>query len=224
MQAQIESSLKQLTGKPVEIVGSGRTDSGVHAKQQFFHVDLGEVARISTFMHQLNGILPTDIAIINMNPVSEQAHARFDATCRSYQYHISHVKNPFLQDRSYYLTRRPDMQLMGQGCKMLLEQKDFQCFSKVRTAVKNFECQVNEAKWEYIDNDLLIFYVSANRFLRGMVRAMVGTLLELGLQKIDLVQFRKILDSKDRSAAGPSVPAHGLFLTKVEYPNIIMKS
>jgi len=166
-----------------------------------------------------------DIAVINMYSVNKQAHARFDATCRSYQYHISHVKNPFLQDRSYYLTRRPDLQLMRQGCQLLLEQKDFQCFSKVRTAVKNFECQVNEAKWEYIENDLLIFYVSANRFLRGMVRAMVGTLLELGLQKIDLVEFRKILDSKDRSAAGPSVPAHGLSLTQVKYPNnIIMRS
>lgn len=222
VQAEIQSALHQLTGEEVEVVGSGRTDTGVHAKQQFCHLDFDTIEDAPTFVHRLNGILPPDIAIKGIWRVADEAHARFDALQRSYQYVICSVKDPFHKDQSYFLSRQPNYQLMNEACGVLLKEHNFQCFSRVKTAVNNFECQLSEAKW-VPNNDLLVFYVSANRFLRGMVRAMVGTLLQVGHGKIDLPYFHQVLSSRDRKLAGPSVPPQGLFLTGVQYPKSFLK-
>ena len=223
VQAELQSALQQLTGQSIDVVGSGRTDTGVHAKQQFCHLDLQAVKDPAGFLHKLNGILPSDIAVKGIWRVADDAHARFDATKRSYEYVICSQKDPFLKDQSYYLSRLPDYQLMNEACDIMLQVNNFQCFSRVKTGVNNFECELSTAKW-VPDNDLLVFYVSANRFLRGMVRAMVGTLLQVGLGKIDMQYFRQVLTSKDRKLAGPSVPPQGLFLTGVQYPKSFLKN
>ena len=223
VQAELQGALRQLTGLSTEVVGSGRTDTGVHAKQQFCHLDLDTLEDKSTFIHKLNGILPSDIAVKNIWRVADEAHARFDAIQRCYQYVICFQKNPFLKDQCYYLSRPPDHQLMNKACEIIIAEHNFQCFSRVKTSVNNFDCEISEAKW-VLDNDLLVFYVSANRFLRGMVRAMVGTLLQVGLGKIDLPYLRHVLTSRDRKLAGPSVPPQGLFLTGVQYPKSFLKS
>ncbi len=223
VQAEIQTAIHQTAASTVEIVGSGRTDAGVHAIQQVFHVDLPQIADLSKFVYQLNSILPPDIAIRKAWGVPGQAHARFDAISRSYQYHLGSIKDPFKRDLQWFFAGKVDVPKMQQACNLLLEHRDFQCFSKVKTAVNNFTCELTTANWKQ-NNETLVFYVSANRFLRGMVRAMVGTLLQVGQSKIDLQEFKEILASKDRRSAGPSVPAHGLFLAAVDYPSWITKT
>lgn len=223
VQARIQEAICQLLGQQLEIVGSGRTDRGVHARQQFFHIDLPETTDLPSFVHSLNGILPSDIAIFNYFKVSGQAHARFDAELRSYEYHICKRKNPFENDQCYHYSPLLQVNLMNDACRKMLKHQNFQCFSKVKTSVSNFKCNLSEAVWRE-NNEKLIFYVSANRFLRGMVRAMVGTMIELGLERMTMEEFAQVLDGNNRSLAGPSVPAHGLFLTKVRYPHSVFKS
>ena len=222
VQALIQNALRQIRGEVVEIVGSGRTDAGVHAAQQFFHMDLEALSNLQDFAYKLNSILPQDIALKQVLPVVDDAHARFDALQRSYQYHIIKHKDPFQHDLSYYYSPTLNLDLMNEGCQYIREHDDFQSFCKVKTQVNNFKCKIGEAVWKQ-HNEKLVFYVSANRFLRGMVRAMVGTLIDVGLGKIPPDQMKQILQGKDRRLAGPAVPPHGLTLTQVEYPKTIFK-
>ena len=204
-------------------MGSGRTDTGVHAIQQFCHFDSPKELDIKEFRYKVNSILPSDIAMVAIYQVPSNAHARFDAISRSYQYHISRVKDPFRQNTSYNFWVKLDLDKMNEACQLLMGEQDFKCFSKVKTSVEHFRCKLTEARW-VADNEAYYFYVSANRFLRGMVRSMVGTLIELGTGKIDTNRFQEIIDLRDRKLAGRSVPPHGLFLTRVQYPDGLLNN
>ena len=219
VQSCLEDALSILFGKPLSIVGAGRTDAGVYAHQLYAHVDLDEyIGQDLTF--RLNKLLPKEIAVNNIISVSQDAHARFDAVSRIYRYLINKQKNPFLQKRSYHFAKPLDLDLMNRAAKILIDHEDFKCFSKSRTDVKTYVCDVQEAYWQQNGSELA-FYIQANRFLRNMVRAIVGTLIEVGLRKISISDFEAILRSRDRSQAGYSVPAHGLYLEKVNYPKHI---
>ncbi|MDG1685531.1 MAG: tRNA pseudouridine(38-40) synthase TruA [Flavobacteriaceae bacterium] len=219
VQSCLEDALSILFRKPLSIVGAGRTDAGVHAHQLFAHVDLDEhVDQDLTF--RLNKLLPKEIAVRNIIAVAQDAHARFDAVSRSYRYHITTQKNPFMQKRSYQFAKPLDLELMNQAAKTLIDHEDFKCFSKSKTDVKTYMCDIQHAHWQHNGSEL-VFFIQANRFLRNMVRAIVGTLIEVGLRKISISDFEAILASRDRSQAGYSVPAHGLYLEKVNYPNHI---
>jgi tRNA pseudouridine38-40 synthase len=215
----LEDALSILFRKPLSIVGAGRTDAGVHAHQLFAHVDLDEhVDQDLTF--RLNKLLPKEIAVRNVIAVTQDAHARFDAVSRIYRYHITTQKNPFLQKRSYQFAKPLDLDLMNQAAKILIDHKNFKCFSKSKTDVKTYVCDIQQVHWQQNGSEL-VFFIQANRFLRNMVRAIVGTLIEVGLRKISISDFEAILASRDRSQAGYSVPAHGLYLEKVNYPKHI---
>ena len=219
VQSCLEDALSILFRKPLRIVGAGRTDAGVHAHQLYAHVDIDEyIDQDLTF--RLNKLLPKEIAVRNIIAVAQDAHARFDAVNRSYCYHITTQKNPFLQKRSYQFAKPLDIELMNQAAKILIDHKDFKCFSKSKTDVKTYICDIQYAYWQQ-DGSELVFFIQANRFLRNMVRAIVGTLIEVGLRKISISDFEAILASRDRSQAGYSVPAHGLYLKKVNYPKHI---
>lgn len=219
VQSCLEDALSILFRKPLSIVGAGRTDAGVHAHQLFAHVDLDEhVDQDLTF--RLNKLLPKEIAVRNIIAVAQDAHARFDAVSRSYRYHITTQKNPFLQKRSYQFAKPLDLDLMNQAAKILIDHEDFKCFSKSKTDVKTYVCDIQQLHWQQNGSEL-VFFIQANRFLRNMVRAIVGTLIEVGLRKISISDFEAILASRDRSQAGYSVPAHGLYLEKVNYPKHI---
>ena len=219
VQSCLEEALSILFRKPISIVGAGRTDAGVHAHQLFAHVDLDEhVDQDLTF--RLNKLLPKEIAVRNVIAVTQDAHARFDAVSRIYRYHITTQKNPFLQKRSYQFAKPLDLDLMNQAAKILIDHKNFKCFSKSKTDVKTYVCDIQQVHWQQNGSEL-VFFIQANRFLRNMVRAIVGTLIEVGLRKISISDFEAILASRDRSQAGYSVPAHGLYLEKVNYPKHI---
>jgi tRNA pseudouridine38-40 synthase len=216
VQETLEKALSTLLRTPIEIVGAGRTDAGVHSKQMFAHFDGEVVVEIPVLVHKLNSYLPKDIAIINIHKVHFDAHARFDATKRTYEYHIHTYKNAFECDDSWHYGLPLNVEKMNEACKILFEHTDFECFSKVNTDVNTFNCKIYEAYWQQNDNKLM-FTISADRFLRNMVRAIVGTMINIGLEKISLDDLTNIIESKDRNKAGFSVPAHGLYLTKVEY-------
>lgn len=219
VQSCLEDALSILFRKPISIVGAGRTDAGVHAHQLFAHVDLDEhVDQDLTF--RLNKLLPKEIAVRNVIAVTQDAHARFDAVSRIYRYHITTQKNPFLQKRSYQFAKPLDLDLMNQAAKILIDHKNFKCFSKSKTDVKTYVCDIQQVHWQQNGSEL-VFFIQANRFLRNMVRAIVGTLIKVGLRKISISDFEAILASRDRSQAGYSVPAHGLYLEKVNYPKHI---
>jgi tRNA pseudouridine38-40 synthase len=216
VQETLEKALSTLLRTPIEIVGAGRTDAGVHAKQMFAHFDCEiEFDRLN-LVHKLNSFLPKDIAIFQIQKVHDDAHARFDATKRTYEYHIHTFKNAFESDDSWYYGLPLHVDKMNEACQILSEHTDFECFSKVNTDVNTFNCKIYDAHWQK-NNDKLVFTISADRFLRNMVRAIVGTMINIGLEKITLEDLTEIIESKDRNKAGFSVPAHGLFLTKVEY-------
>lgn len=197
-------------------MGAGRTDTGVHAKEMYAHFDFEKAFDIPNLVHKLNSYLPKDIVIYDIIPVSNEAHSRFDALKRTYEYHIHTFKDPFLQDLSWYFHQELDVDLMNEAAELLFNYTNFQCFSKVNTDVNTFDCTIFEANWKQ-ENNTLIFTISANRFLRNMVRAIVGTLVNVGLRKITLADFNAIIESKNRDKAGFSVPAHGLYLTEIEY-------
>ncbi|SEB71659.1 tRNA pseudouridine38-40 synthase [Tenacibaculum sp. MAR_2009_124] len=200
----------------ISIVGAGRTDAGVHASQMYAHFDTPKDLD-ANFTYKLNTMLPNDIVIYNTIKVDEEAHARFDATSRSYEYKIWLGRNPFLLDTTWQLHyKNIHIDAMNKAAKILYEYEDFECFSKVKTDVNTFICKVTNAEWKLQENELT-FFISADRFLRNMVRAIVGTLLDVGLGKITVEDFRKIIESKNRGNAGMSVPAKGLFLTNVSY-------
>lgn len=208
-----------LNKKDIEIMGAGRTDSGVHASQMFAHFDFENEIDSQTILHKLNSFLPKDIAVSNIILVDENAHARFDATQRTYEYKINSSKNVFLDKLSWYYNKELNVNAMNESAELLLKFIDFQCFSKVHTDVNTFNCSITEAFWK-TENDQLIFTISADRFLRNMVRSIVGTLVYVGLGKISKADFQTIIESKDRKKAGFSVPAHGLYLTKIKYDYI----
>lgn len=217
IQETLDKALSLLIRQKIEIVGAGRTDSGVHAKQMFAHFDSDEIADIPKLIQRLNSFLPKDIVIFNIHSVQQEAHARFDATSRTYEYYIHTFKDAFINESSWYVHHKLNVEKMNEAAKILLEYTDFECFSKVHTDVKTFNCTITQAFWTQ-NTHQLIFTISADRFLRNMVRAIVGTLINVGLNKLSLEEFRKIIESKNRSKAGFSVPAHGLYLVEVKYP------
>ena len=220
VQEVLEDALFTILRQKIKVTGAGRTDTGVHAKQLFAHFDFTEIKNIQDILFRLNCVLPKHISAKNIFPVLEDAHARFNATKREYEYYISTTKNPFSQDFAYQLHKKPDVILMQKAADLLFSHNDFQCFSRSKTNVKTYHCIIKKAVWKEEENQL-VFTIAADRFLRNMVRAIVGTLLEVGYKKITIEEFEKIILSKDRRNAGTSAPAHGLFLTKVEYPKEI---
>lgn len=200
----------------ISLMGAGRTDSGVHAKVMYAHFDFEKLVDTKNVIHKLNSFLPKDIAVQDVILVHGEAHVRFDAFKRTYQYRINTVKDVFLENLSWYYPKELDLHLMNLATKILIQHIDFQCFSKVNTDVNTFNCHIFEAYWVKEKNNL-IFTISADRFLRNMVRSIVGTLIKVGLHKITLQEFNTIIENKNRSEAGFSVPAHGLYLTKIEY-------
>ncbi|WP_200975718.1 tRNA pseudouridine(38-40) synthase TruA [Echinicola sp. 20G] len=220
VQEKINHALKTILRKEIETMGSGRTDTGVHGKQQYLHFDFeGDLER-RTFLKKLNAVLPKDISAYNLQKVKPEAHARFDAAWRSYEYYISLRKNPFEEELSWHCYYQLDLGLMNSAAQLLLAHRDFECFSKVKTEVNHFECEIKTAFWEQKDQHL-IFHITANRFLRGMVRAIVGTMVEVGTGKLDLEGFQNILDSRSRGKAGAAAPPQGLYLSEVTYPERI---
>ena len=220
VQQVVEETLSKLLHEKISIVGSGRTDTGVHCIQQFFHADIQTEMERQEFLQRLNSFLPKDIAIRDILPVKPEAHARYNARERAYEYHITTRKNPLLVGRAFYFFKKCDISLMNEAAALLVGEHDFTSFSKVKTDVNHFVCTIKKAHW-IKQGDLMIFSISANRFLRGMVRAIVGTLLDVGSQKISIKEFQSIIKSKDRKKAGMNVPPEGLYLTQVKYPKNI---
>lgn len=223
VQTVVEEALSTILRKKVEIVGSGRTDTGVHCEQQFFHVDLEEELEKGPFLQKLNSFLPKAIAINSIRRVKDDAHARYDAVERTYHYRITRKKDPFLEGLAWYYFKPADVARMNEAASLMLGSHDFECFSKVKTDVDHFLCDIKKASWKE-EGDRLEFTITANRFLRGMVRAVVGTLLDVGSGKISIQDFKRILESRDRKKAGQNVPPHGLYLAKVKYPSVVFKT
>lgn len=216
VQQELNEALEKVFRRPIATVGSGRTDTGVHASQQVVHIDMEEEFT-AKHQHSLNCILSGDIAINGFRNVNDDAHARFDAIRRAYEYKIICRKDPFSKDFAMVYERNLNLIEMNKACKILLQHKDFESFSKVHTEVNHFFCDIYRAEW-VVEGNFTIFYIEANRFLRGMVRAIGGTLLEIGKGRLLLEDFEKIILAKDRKQASSALPAHGLTLTKVEYP------
>ena len=216
VQETMNKAVSTLLNTEINLMGAGRTDTGVHATQMYAHFDFENAIHVPTITHKLNSYLPKDIAIQDLILVANEAHARFDAIKRTYEYHINTSKDPFLENKSWYFHQPLDLALMNEAAKLLFNYTNFQCFSKVNTDVNTFNCTIYQAEWKQ-DNGKLIFTISANRFLRNMVRAIVGTLVNIGLHKITLRDFENIIESKNRDRAGFSVPAHGLYLTEIAY-------
>ncbi len=217
VQEELTKSFSTILRTDIKLVSAGRTDTGVHARQLFAHIDLNEIKNIEKFIFKLNSLLPNDISVLSILPVTEDAHARFNALSREYEYFVTLKKNPFLLDFAYYIHHKPDVELMNEAANLLLKHTDFKCFSKNKNGVKTYNCKVEKAEWK-VEGDLLIFTIKADRFLRNMVRAIVGTLLDVGSQKNTIEDFEKILKSRSRAEAGTSAPAHALYLTKIAYP------
>ena len=219
VQEVIEKALSTLLRETIAIVGAGRTDAGVHAKQMFAHFDTEQDFE-ENFKFKLNSFLPKDIAIHNINKVTPEAHARFDALNRTYLYRVSLEKDAFNYDYAYNFKGDLNLYKMNEASKILFNYIDFECFSKTNTDVNTFDCKIIHAEWTQHENELH-FVIKADRFLRNMVRAIVGTLINIGIGKIEVEDLHDIIKSKNRSEAGFSVPAHALYLTKIEYPEAI---
>lgn len=219
VQETLNKVFSTLLQEEIDIMGAGRTDAGVHAKQMYGHFDSNIIIDNSKFIHKANSFLPKDIVVLDIIPVHGEAHARFDATSRTYQYHISTYKNVFTNDLAWNSSKKLDLEAMNEAAKSLLKFTDFKCFSKTNTDVNTYNCKITEAFWT-IEKEQLIFTITADRFLRNMVRAIVGTLINIGLHKITIDSFIQIIESQNRENAGFSVPAQGLFLTNIEYPYI----
>ena len=231
IQQELQQALSTLLRQPIEVVGAGRTDTGVHARMMVAHFDLdptqpplkgeefspfkGELER--ALAYKLNKLLPADIAVQEVRQVDEEMHARFSATSRTYHYFIHTRKDPFLQAYSWQIPFALDFEKMNEAAKILLEYKDFTSFSKVGTDVKTNLCDLKEAFWEEVAPGRWRFTITANRFLRNMVRAIVGTLIEVGRGRISIEEMRQIIEAKDRCQAGESVPGKALFLVDIKY-------
>lgn len=203
----------------LKIVGAGRTDAGVHAKTMVAHFDYPTRLDGPTVTDKLNRLLPPDIGVYKVVPVTAEAHARFDATYRTYKYYITTRKNPFDRAFAWRIFQQLDFERMNEAAATLFDYIDFTSFSKLHTDVKTNNCKVMYAKWEQLEEDKWVFTIQADRFLRNMVRAVVGTLVEVGRGKLTVEGFRKVIEKKDRCSAGSSVPGHALFLVDVGYPD-----
>ena len=221
VQAVLEDRLTLVLQKKVKISGSSRTDAGVHAHQQWAHVDLTVAMDVAKLRHQLNVVLPPDITILGIYPVVAEAHARFSALARTYQYRILTHKNAFLYETAYTLPAKLNIDAMNQAAAILLHKTDFTSLSKIGSAVHHHQCSIMEAQWVNTAHDQLIFYIQANRFLRGMVRSIVSNLIQVGLGKTSIASWAALIDAKDRSLGASLVPACGLTLSKVTYPQHI---
>lgn len=217
VQETLNKALSTLLRTPIDATGAGRTDTGVHATQMYAHFDYDGPIDSDALTKRINAFLPKDIVVYRFIPLHDEAHARFDATSRSYEYHIHTFKDAFINEGSWFNFHPLDVDKMNEAAQVLFDYIDFKCFSKTHTDVKTFNCKITEARWEQHGNKL-VFHISADRFLRNMVRAIVGTLVEVGLGKSTVQDVRNIIESRDRNKAGFSVPAHGLYLTKVIYP------
>ena len=245
VQLTLEKALSTLLRTPIAVVGCGRTDTGVHASDFYAHFDAEGAVDCNQLVFKLNNLLPPDIAIYDIFPVADNAHARFDATARTYQYHVSDRRLPFRQGQYCRIYFKPDIALMNEAARVLMEYEDFTSFAKLHTQVKTNICHLSEARWDFVpvksyelrvkseadadeklrtqNSELItdyewVFTIRSNRFLRNMVRSVTGTLLDVGRGKLTIDGMREIIEKKDRCAAGVSMPACGLFLTKVEYP------
>lgn len=216
VQAEIEKALTILLRKDIILTGSSRTDAGVHALQNYFHFDHEESVASET-IYNMNALLPHDISVNNLIAVEPDNHCRFDAIARLYAYHLYRFKNPFLTDRAYYYPYPVDIGRLQEAAEILYSYRDYRAFSKRRTQVQNYNCMIIESRWS-VENGQLIYHVKGNRFLRGMVRGLVGTMLHVGKGKMPLHEFRKIIEEKDQSVVDFSVPAKGLFLKEVIFP------
>ena len=223
VQAEINKAISTILQEKIEVVGAGRTDTGVHAQQLFAHFDIVNEFNIEKTIFKINKFLPDDISCTAITRVDNEAHARFAATARTYEYWVIPNKNPFLQNKAYYSPYSLNLDLMNEAAKQLLNYTDFSCFSKSNTDTFTNDCDITFAQWEQ-KNDYIVFTITANRFLRNMVRAIVGTLLEIGQERLTISELDSIIKSKNRSNAGTSAPAHGLYLTEVKYPNEIMNA
>ena len=221
VQETIENSLQVLLkNKNLKLVGAGRTDTGVHASQMFAHFDSDLDFEIKNLIFKLNSFLGKNIVIKNIVRVHDDSHARFDASLREYKYYLTTIKDVYNPDTKYYFTKKLDFQRINKALDIIKNNTNFKSFCRSKTDVTNFECVIYNFDYE-LNNSDLIFRISANRFLRNMVRAIIGTILDVGLCKVSLEELKDIINKSNRIYAGPSVPAHGLFLTKVEYPENI---
>ncbi|MGC9471485.1 MAG: tRNA pseudouridine(38-40) synthase TruA [Bacteroidales bacterium] len=219
VQSVLDKTLSVLLGEEIRVTGAGRTDTGVHARFFMAHFDTraASLHQMEKVVYSLNGMLPGDIAVQKIIPVKPDAHARFHAVSRTYEYLLSREKDPFLSGLAHFYYGTLDLQAMRKAARCLAGEHNFKAFSRSHTQVKTYICRVTEAEW--LENDhRLIFRITADRFLRNMVRAIVGTMIETGKGRILSDEWQTIMDSEDRSLAGPSAPAHGLYLTRIEYP------
>ena len=222
VQEKLNGALSTVLRSDIHVVGAGRTDTGVHASNFWAHFDFdAPLEEREKICFRLNRLLPDDIAVYSIHPVAPNAHARYDALSRTYQYHITRIKDPFKRELAYFLFYQVDVEKMNHACHLLYQYEDFTSFSKRQSQTKTNLCDIYRAEWQQM-GQMLIFTIQANRFLRNMVRAIVGTLLDVGQGRIDAEGFRKIIESSNRSMAGYSVPANGLFLTHVQYPDTLM--
>lgn len=215
----VENALATLLRQPVDIVGAGRTDTGVHARQMVAHFDWLSDLPMQTgqLVYKLNKILPHSIAIMKIEQVADDMHARFSAKARTYHYYIHSQKDAFLNQHSHFITYNLDYEKMNQGADIMKQYKDFESFCKSNSDVKTTLCEIYDAKWHLTSDSTAYFSITANRFLRNMVRAIVGTLIDVGRGKIELDELRRIIENKNRSTAGDSMPAKALFLENIEY-------
>lgn len=220
VQEVLEKAISTLLGEKTPILASGRTDTGVHAIQQIIHFDTQKKIDVDKLTYRLNTFLPKTISVNGIAKVSDEAHARFDAIKRTYEYRMHKRKNPFVVGRSLYVPYMLNLIKINEACEIISQARNFQALSKVHTEVNNFECQIFDICWKE-SNDEYVFTVRANRFLRGMIRAMVGTLLAVGQERISIERFKEILTERNRSNAGKAVAPEGLYLLKVEYPTDI---
>lgn len=221
VQEEINKALSVVTQKKIMVTGAGRTDTGVHANQLFAHFDTEVEINVKKVLFKTNCLLPKDISCQNLFEVNPEAHARFSATARTYEYRITTKKDPFLTQVAYYFPHQLDVEAMNKAGEEIMKHTDFSCFSKSKTDTFTNDCSITQALWKKVDEQLL-FTITANRFLRNMVRAIVGTLLDVGQHKIQPEDIHSIINSKNRSNAGTSVPAKGLTLTQITYPKEIM--
>ncbi len=221
VQELLNKALTTIFRTAINVVGAGRTDTGVHAEQLFAHVDFENEIKIEDAIYKLNSLLPNDIVVENIMKTTETAHARFDAKSRSYEYRIFMGRNPFLIDTTWQLNNaKLNIVKMNEASEILKNYTNFKCFSRTNSNVKTYNCDVKRVEW-IKTNEMLIFHITADRFLRNMVRAIVGTLIDVGKDKLTLEGFKQIIESEDRCNAGTSAPAQGLFLTQVTYPKTI---
>ena len=217
IQAEVEKAFKTLLKEEIQLTGSSRTDTGVHALQNYFHFDTkNEIS--SQLLYNLNAILPADIAAKSLHKVKDEAHCRFDAITREYKYYVYQKKNPFLEGKACYFPYTLDLEIMQKAAAIIKEYSDFTSFSKRNTQVKSFNCDIQESHW-IVEGECFVLQVKANRFLRGMVRALVATMLKVGRNKTNLDNFRAIIQSQDCTLADFSAPPEGLFLVQVAFPN-----